>query len=98
MLSKGTAERIYDILVKHAGANAHEDSRERFVTYQMDHDEAEEYRFCGKLGFGGKFRRSRFHGWYVNYYPEDTTKERDAMEKATNEALKALKESLPNEV
>jgi len=37
-----------------------------------------EWRFQGALGFGGKFRHQDGNGFYVNYYPEDRTSERDA--------------------
>lgn len=50
--------RVWDILVKHAGAN--EKDRGPFVRMCLEKDPLRrltEYRFCGRLGFGGKFWR-----------------------------------------
>ncbi len=47
-----------------------------------------EYRFCGKLGFGGKFRCRR--EFYVDYYQENKTKERDEMVAKANARLALL--------
>ena len=81
-----TAEKVYDILVEVCGAK--EDQRNHFVANQTT-DAIDEWRFCGKLGFGGKFRRYDKR-LYVDCYPEDETPERRAMIDAANERLKAL--------
>lgn len=69
---KEEANKIYDILVNIGGAS--ESERDKFV---YDHCEskniATEWRFCGKFGFGGKYR-SKINK--VTYYPEDETFER----------------------
>jgi hypothetical protein len=65
-----TANKIYDILVKECGA--WEEERNDFVLHQTREEEqmTREWRFCGKLGFGGKFWRNNDR-LYVNYYNED---------------------------
>ena len=68
LLTEEFANKVYDILVAEAGANPRESDRADFI-YQ--HCKAEngclEYRFQGKLGFGGKYRSS-WNG--VTYYNE----------------------------
>ena len=50
-----------------------------------------EYRFCGALGFGGKFRYDPFDNrWYVDCYREDETPERLAMIEQANRRLADL--------
>ena len=82
--------RVYDVLVKHAGAS--ELGRSDFAWYQEGG-----FRngciFNGGLGFSGKFCRSGYREreqWYVNGYKEDDTPTRDAMLDATNAALAEL--------
>jgi hypothetical protein len=85
-------EAIYDILVEEAGANPND--REDFVlTYTRKEYPTTEYRFCGSLGFGGKFWRNQRFGlcpFYVSCYPEDNTRERKVIIEHTNKALAAL--------
>jgi len=86
-----TAEVIYTILVRVCGANP--TMRENFVAHFTDGlHERGEWRFSGKLAFGGKFWWNS-HGdpFYVNYYNEDQTDERDAIVKEANEQLAQLK-------
>jgi hypothetical protein len=64
--------RAYDILVLHAGAVDDEDHRTDFVCTYMD-TRATEYRFGGRLGFGGKFWRND-HRYYISCYREDYAK------------------------
>jgi hypothetical protein len=92
-LTQVEANKIYDILIQHAGAAETKYHREQFVFSQMSEVQPE-YRFMGALGFGGKFRRnSRDDTWFVNCYPEDSDSfKRDAIEK-TNEALKLYQNS-----
>ena len=74
------ANKIFDILVADAGAQ--EQDRHSFIHAQCkDEYKCREFRFCGDLGFGGKFwvNNDRL---YVSCYPEDMTKKRgDIVEK-----------------
>lgn len=85
-LTDQQADAIYDILVQECGAL--EDGRLSFVSNQIA-DFIGEWRFCGKLGFGGKFRRD-MDVMYVSCYPEVLTKERETMITAANDRLAAL--------
>ena len=79
-----TANKVYDILVKECGAS--EAERFSFVTEFTSEVPTNEWRFCGNLGFGGKF-------WirgYVTCYQEDKTPERLAMIEKANEQLKVI--------
>lgn len=70
-------QKIYDILVAHAGANEY--YRDNFCSYlsqDRSYDHGVEYRFQGKLDFGGKFRVSYDDKWCVDCYPEHQTPER----------------------
>ena len=70
-LTKDQAEYIYNILITECGAGWRE--RERFVYAQADMQQTpHEYRFCGALGFGGKFWNVG-SSFYVNCYREDQT-------------------------
>lgn len=61
--------------------------------------DGDEFRIGGILGFGGKFWRNNTkrpddtwgEHWYVNYYAEHTTPERDAAVARTNDRLWALR-------
>jgi hypothetical protein len=52
----------------------------------------EEYRFCGALGFGGKFRNNGNHDNtpYVDCYPKDETPARLVMIERANKRLAEL--------
>lgn len=97
-LDKETANEIYDILVVIAGAS--ESWRENFV-YHQTNGVISEYRFPGRLGFGGKFWRNmgiREDGtwgerWYVNQYSEDETLESLDIIEITNRLLWNLQQS-----
>lgn len=68
-LSKEIANKVWDILVKYAGVS--EDGRMQFLQSVSDVTEkypAIEYRFGGKLGFGGKFWKDKMK---VTCYSED---------------------------
>jgi hypothetical protein len=89
-------EKVYDILIEHLGAQAHPFDKENFVSAftQKEHT-AIEWRFSGLLGFGGKFWRNG--GFYVNCYPEDKTKKRQALIEKANALIAALVEEMhPN--
>lgn len=95
-MSRETAEEVWSILVRAAGASP--DGRDDFVFHQT-RGFVDEYRFCGALGFGGKFWRSTrrtdegtlAERWYVNGYPEDQTPQTTAAIERTNEALAAVR-------
>lgn len=76
-----TLEKIYEVLVTLGGASP--DMRESFLNNHLD-DNCTEWRFGGHLGFGGKYR-SRKNA--VDCYPEDRTRERDALIGQINAAL-----------
>ena len=82
-MNEKRANAIYDILTKECGA--FDDERKSFVLRQTQ-DEPREWRFCGLLGFGGKF----WQGMYVTCYKEDETPERKAMIEAANKKLADL--------
>lgn len=92
---KAFLNKVWDILVQHAGA--WEDDREAFVIVATDRAyRCLEYRFVGKLGFGGKVWLWNKPHVYINCYREDETPERRKIMTATNRALKQLKQ--PQEV
>lgn len=82
-------ENVWDLLVTEGGAPSSERAKWAFVHYFMSHHDGDpelgptlEYRFGGAFGFGGKFWRNPYPKrcpYYVNYYPEDRTTERDAL-------------------
>lgn len=98
-LDNQTANEIYDILVSIAGA-PEDHGRDDFV-YHQTNEVCSEYRFQGKLGFGGKFWRNmgiRGDGtwgerWYVTYYSEDETNARLEITERVNKALWNLQQS-----
>lgn len=98
-LTPEQANAVYDVLVKHAGADDTEtegvySARTDFVFAQTDKYQPE-YRFMGLLGFGGKFWRNGWEDrWYVYCYAEDLTPARQAAVDATNAALDALRQSV----
>jgi hypothetical protein len=80
------AEAVYRILVTEAGARNNPDDEHSFARYLSDTRDAE-WRFMGRLGFGGKLYFDGFEPPYVGCYPEDRTPARDAIISATNERL-----------
>lgn len=91
-ISHDQALRAYDILVEHAGARDDEGERQAFAQH-VAHVErpCQEYRFQGKLGFGGKFwNDDRRETPFVNCYSENATPERTSIILKTNAALAAL--------
>lgn len=82
-------DKVYDVLVREAGASPHRIDRAAFV---WSHDGsrgyvASEWRMGGPLGFGGKYRSGTNT---VDCYPEDMTPERAEIIARTNAALAAL--------
>lgn len=89
IFSEETANKIYDILVEHAGAI--EDERFSFVlSHSIDKnlDLFREWRFRGKLGPGGKFWNRKYK---ISCYPEDETPERLEIIKKVNSLLEEIK-------
>lgn len=86
LLSKEKANKIYDLLVSIGGASEHE--RQSFVYHHcVDEYGCMEWRFSGKLGFGGKYR-SRLNR--VTYYPESETPEMVEIKKQLDSELAKL--------
>lgn len=85
-MNKNKANAIYCILVQECGAL--EKQRDHFV-YCQTTEEVIEWRFCGNLGFGGKFWRNSGR-LYVNCYREDETPEIQKMIEAANKRLALL--------
>jgi len=74
---------IYDILVNIGGAV--EQMRDPFVSIHVEED-CLEWRFCGHLGYGGKYRSDRNK---VDCYSEDENEYRkDLIKKINNELSK----------
>lgn len=84
-ISRSRAERVYSLLVSIGGAA--EMMRGAFVSTHAEGD-CQEWRFGGKLGFGGKYRAERNQ---VDYYSEDDVPETRAVARELNEALAKLK-------
>jgi len=82
---EGFWNEVYEILVEKAGAHPSLLEKMSFVRSQP----TPEYRFIGRLGFGGKFwvNLGRI---YVNCYQEDMTDERRAIIEDANQALSSL--------
>lgn len=80
------AMRVYDVLVRTCDASDDESTRHQFDLFWEKRHSLNEFRFCGALGFGGKFFSA--HGeWWVSCYPEDKTPEREDRIKRANAAL-----------
>ena len=77
------ANKIYDLLVSIGGADEY--MRKSFI-YHHTKDECSEWRFAGKLGFGGKYRSNN----RVDCYLEDETPERKKIINELNEALSKI--------
>jgi hypothetical protein len=88
-LTAAQATRVYDVLVAHVGAYPAEDDRASFGYEFTKDNPTTEYRFCGALGMGGKFRFPRMS---VDCYPEDSTPDRVAKIADCNAALATLRD------
>jgi hypothetical protein len=94
MLTENQAAAIWQILVETCGASPRTEDEADFVYHQIRED-CREWRFCGSLGFGGKFRiRASIERpgseWKVDCYSEDETPQRRRMVKKANAALENL--------
>jgi len=77
------ANIVYDQLVNIGGA--YEPERDSFIYHHTESkDGCSEWRFVGKLGFGGKYRSGSNS---VDCYKEDTNPERIKIMKELNDAL-----------
>lgn len=87
-------EKAWDVLVEHAGASKREVEKDSFVYECMKVGKypMTEYRFCGNLGFGGKFRRRLYENMscYVDCYRENETPEILKICKTVNSLLQKL--------
>lgn len=77
----------YTILVDHL--RAAEADRHWFVQVFANNPNTFEWRFCGILGFGGKFWRNDGRH-YVTYYREDHTPKLDQVLDRVNALIEAL--------
>ena len=84
-------DAIYTVLVEEAGAP--ESQRDMFLHCETEDSGCREYRFGGKLGFGGKFWVNS-RNIYVNCYREDEEwyPEMTEVISRTNARLASLKE------
>jgi hypothetical protein len=89
--SKSYLDKVWDILVEHAGA--HEPLRENFLA-TADVESTREWRFQGGLGFGGKVGFQDGRASYVTCYKDDLSPERKRMIKITNKELHDLPSTL----
>ena len=81
------ANKIYDVLVTLGGAA--EIDRENFVYHHCEYKyNCTEWRFGGKLGFGGKYRCGNNR---VDCYPEDETPQRKEIIEIINSKLSEIK-------
>lgn len=87
-LTQEQAVRVYKVLLEQCGARPAEDAVAGFVHEFTRENPTSEYRFCGALGSGGKFRFPRFT---VDCYPEDSNPIRDKMVADGNAALAVVK-------
>ena len=78
-------DKVYNVLIQFGGCN--ERGRFDFVYHHARSSEpCDEYRFCGNLGFGGKYRRRTNT---VDCYREDETPERiQAIDRLNTELAK----------
>lgn len=93
-ISEAQANEVAKILEEECGHHYAEGrDRDYFMRSITDRDDVcHEFRFCGALGFGGKFRNNgnQENTPYVDYYSEHKTPKREAMVKRANERLAQL--------
>lgn len=87
-MTSSQAEQIWDVLVAEVKVYSDQAGNDRrsFVS-RMTAGDCTEWRIQGELGFGGKFRPSR---WTVDCYREDITPERAQIIERTNRRLAEL--------
>lgn len=69
--TKEQAKEIYRVLVTEAGADGRDREEQSFVQAVIE-PRFTEWRFMGKLGFGGKFKIGS-NKWYIDCYKEEMT-------------------------
>ena len=80
-------DTVYTVLVVNGGA--YDKMRDAFIRYHVEEDAPyHEWRFSGKLGFGGKYRAERNA---VDCYQEDETPEILELIKQINQDLEIVK-------
>ena len=95
-LTEEIANKVYNIL-EEIGAVPR--MRDAFVRDHSSYSDQHEWRFQGKLGFGGKFWNEWSYlddepKWRVSCYSEDETPEREKIIEETNQKLRALAQTL----
>ena len=86
------ADRYFDVLVAICGANPN--LRADFVRCLVEPRANYEFRFQGRLGFGGKFYLDRHSDPHVDCYKEDRTPERVQIILTANRHFRALEREL----
>lgn len=81
-MTEEIANKIYDVLCQMGGAD--QSMRDSFVHHHTTDEDCREWRFSGKLGFGGKYYSEVNK---VDCYPEDRNKDRKILIKKINHAL-----------
>jgi hypothetical protein len=95
-LSIDVANQIYDILIE---IGASEIYRKAFIWTHTQDENQVEWRFQGKLRFGGKFWNEWSYleekpKWRISCYFEDETPKRLKLIEETNEKLRTLANTL----
>ena len=95
-IPKDIAEKIYYILVEHAGYYDSESNKGQFVYHQSvkpskynQFGGCTEYRFQGSLGMGGKFWNTN-NKFYISSYTEDKGSKEAKIISNVNELLKPI--------
>ncbi len=83
------ANKVFDILVDLGGASPHQ--REDFIFIHCHDEPTREWRFMGKLGYGGKYRSIRNT---VDCYSEDENEFRLDIIKQMNKKLSEIKKPI----
>lgn len=90
MYDKAFYGKVYDLLVSQGQIRADVHKRNHFSLYFTEDEGAvREWRFCGDLGFGGKFWHNNGRH-YVSYYIEDKTAKREKLANRLNAAIAEL--------
>lgn len=87
-LTEEEARKIWKILVGEAGADKRTREEDSFV-YHATREHNLEWRFCGVLGFGGKFKNNTW-GWYIDCYVEDNRDDRIEIIEKVNKILREM--------
>ena len=88
-MTEHQARAVCAVLATEAGASTAPADLDSFVMEVTGANPTNQWRFCGSLGFGGKFWFPRMT---VGCYPEDETPARLATIQSTKSKLAALRE------